>query len=135
MAYTRNNMELIIKFYTDKPSRVGIKYAYEFEAVKAYESLITKYRGETFVFSAEPLNNRVNIVMQSEQSGSRVVYKDLDYRPEQVKRLQALAGPGLNIQFVHIYSDANMLMVAKPFKRQEFLSITGFESVGSDSFR
>ncbi len=122
-------MELLIKVYSDKPSRIGIKFIYGYKAVRSYEELIAKHRGETFSLKIEPVKTKLNLTLQSNESGIKIPYKDLDYKPDQFKKLEQLMNQKVVCEFVHIYSDANTLFVAKPFRRQEFISVTGFEMI------
>jgi len=127
-------MELLIKLYTDKPSRIGIKYTYGFQALKPYEDLIRQYSDHTFTLKLELKGKKINLVLQSEGSGAKIVYKDLDYKPEHLKKLEQQGYSGMPLQFVHIYSEANVLLIAKPFKKEKFISITAYEIIGSADF-
>ena len=46
-------MELVVKLYDGKPSRIGIRYIYEYMAVKDYETLISKHGSSEFTLSIE----------------------------------------------------------------------------------
>lgn len=127
-------MELLIKLYKEKPSRIGIKYMYSFQALRPYEDLIRKYPNDAFTLKLEPKNNKMILILQSEQSGEKIIYKDLDYKPEQVKKLQQQGYRGMPLQFVHVYSEANTVLIAKPFKKSLFISISSFEIIGIHNF-
>jgi hypothetical protein len=122
--------QLLIKLYQDKPSRIGIKYTYEFQALKPYEELVRKYPGHTFTLKLEPKNDRITLTFASEQNGERIIYKDLAYKKEQVLKLIQIGHNALPMEFVHIYSEANVMLIAKPFKKQSFFSISAYEIIG-----
>ena len=107
---------------------------YSFQALRPYEDLIRKYPNDSFTLKLEPKNNKMILVLQSEQSGEKIIYKDLDYKPDQVKKLQQQEHSGMPLQFVHIYSEANAILIAKPFKKSLFISISSFEIIGVHHF-
>lgn len=125
-------MEIIIKLYQDKPSRIGIKYAYEHLAIKAYEELVSKYHGQTFNVKLELLRGKLklNMTLQSNETGIKILYKELEYRLELFEKVKALETQ--SIEFVHIYMEHNKPYIAKPFKKQQFFQITSVEIVSPD---
>jgi hypothetical protein len=127
-------MELLLKTYTDQPSRLGITYKYEYLARQAYEELIRRHRGDSFVLQVEPLKGKINVTLLSEQSGKKIPYPELYYKPDVLTRLESLSGLHMNLLFVHLYKEGNLLLVAKPFKKQEFFSITGCRIIGTGTF-
>lgn len=127
-------MELLIKLYKDKPSRIGIKYTYSFQALRPYEDLIRKYPNDSFTLKLEPKNNKIILTLQSELSGEKTIYKDLDYKPDQLKKLEQQGHSDIPLQFVHVYSEANVILIAKPFKKPLFISISSFEIIGIHNF-
>ncbi|WP_317898455.1 hypothetical protein [Aurantibacillus circumpalustris] len=127
-------MELVIKLYKDKPSKIGIKYNYEYQAVKAYEDLITNNSRLFFRLKIERQKTKLYLELVCEQSGSKTVYKDLEYKLEHLKRLQDFIKEGSDLQFVHVFSKANTLMIAKPFRKSQFVTLTGYEIIGSENF-
>lgn len=126
-------MELLIRLYSDKPSKIGVKYTYEYLAVKAYEAIMEKNAGYVFSLSMELVRDKVNLVLSSDQTGARVLYKDLGYKHEQLKKLQTLLNPGSDLEFVHIFSKANTLMIAKPFRSQSFIKLSHYEITGTET--
>lgn len=122
-------MELMIKLYADKPSRIGIKYPKEYTAVKTYEEIISKHRNETFFLKIELAKNKVHLLLRTEQTGGKIVYKDLDYKTEQLKKLEMYMTQGAPLQFVHVYSESNNLLIAKPFRKQTFITISNLEVI------
>jgi hypothetical protein len=133
MSYL-HSMELVIKLYEDKPSKVGVKYVYEYKAVREYEDLVRKYRNETFILKLEPAKNSITISITSEISGYTVTYKNLAYKPEQVKRLQAFFNAQTQLHFVHVFSKENTLYIAKPFRKEIFFSISKIELISTGNF-
>lgn len=127
-------MELFIKLYSDKPSKIGIKYPQEYSAVKAYEAIFHKDAGDTFRLKMEMLRDRINLILVSDKTGVSIVYKELEYKVEQIKKLQALVKPGSDLEFVHIFPKANTLMMAKPFRTQRFIKLSQYEIVGPGYF-
>jgi hypothetical protein len=125
-------MELVIKLFSDKPSKIGVRYVYEFKATREYEDLIDKYRGETFRAKFEFVKDKIQLTLQSEISGGKIIYKDLEFKMDQVKKLQALFSPELTTHFVHVFPKANTLFVAKPYRQQEFLAITDVEFIAAN---
>lgn len=127
-------MQLIIKLNRDKTSRVGIKYPQEYLAVKAYESMITTYGQTAFNLKMELRGKQVDLTLVPAIGGKSLVYKSLDYDLSQIQRLQAYGASVMPLEFVHIYSKSNALVIAKPFKTQRFASICAFEMIGSQAF-
>lgn len=127
-------MELLVKLYEDKPSRVGIKFMYEYKAVRSYEELITAHRHDTFQLKIEPVKGKLDLTLQSEQSGITIPYKDLDYKIDQFKKLELYADKEIAFQFVHIYSNANQLLVARPFRTENFILITSITIISPLNF-
>jgi aldehyde:ferredoxin oxidoreductase len=127
-------MELVIKLYEDKPSKIGVKYIYEYKAVREYEDLIRKCRNELFILKLEPLKSGITISLTSEITGYTITYKNLEYKPEQVKRLQAFFTAQTLLQFVHVFSKENTLYIAKPFRKQDFISISKIELISTGNF-
>ena len=127
-------MELLLKTYHDQPSRLGVTYKYEYLARQAYESMVRSHRGEGFSLLAEPLRGKINLTLLSDQSGKKVVYPELYFKAELLQRLEQLCGPHMNLLFVHLYQESNVLLVAKPFKKQEFFSITSCRIIGTGTF-
>lgn len=127
-------MELIIKLYSDKPSKIGVKYPQEYSAVRAYEEIFSKNRGEVFSLKIEMIKDRINLVLVSDQSGGRILYKELEYKMEQLKKLETYFQPGNELQFVHIFPKSNTLMIAKPFRTQKFISLSSYEIIGPANF-
>jgi hypothetical protein len=126
-------MELIVKLYSDKPSKIGIKFTHEYQAIKSYEELIGKYRNETFSLKIEPVKNKLNLQLISDQTAIRIPYKDLEYKADQVKKLLSLDS-GMPVEFVHVFSKINILYVAKPFRSQQFITITDLEMITPGNF-
>jgi hypothetical protein len=121
--------ELVIKLYQDSPSRIGIQYGSGFQATKEYATLVDKFRGESLRARIEINKNRMNLILRSDVSNGKVEYRDLTFNNMQFKRLQAFLKPPVEMQFVHIYSKANQLFIAKPGfnKKMEFVMISTFE--------
>ena len=124
-------MELLLKLYGDKPSRVGVRYTYGYQAIRAYEDLVRKYPAETFSLRLEPAGSKINLALRSDQSGKLIPYPDLEYRPELLNKIQSLSEQYSSLQFVHLYREGNQLLIAKPFKKQEFFTVTHYEIIGS----
>jgi hypothetical protein len=129
-----HHAQLLIKFYQDKPSRIGIKYTYEFQALKPYEELVRNYPEHTFTLRLEPKNDHITLTLLSDQCGERVIYKDLGYKKDQLTKLIQIGYKGMPLEFVHIYSEANTMLIAKPFKKQTFFSISSYEVIGINEF-
>lgn len=123
--------ELIIKIYQDKPSRIGVLYGNQFVAGKDYATLLSRYLGERFRARFEVIKDRINLILVSNQSNGKLEYKNLRYKGEQLKKLQALVKQDSEIQFVHIYPVENQLLIAKPnlSRPMEFVFIHQYEIV------
>lgn len=127
-------MELVIKLYNDRPSGIGVKYTHEYKALKEYETLISKYGNENFKLRMEPVKTGMNLYLEPEASGGRMLYKDLAYKPEQIKKLFAYYNAKMPFQFVHVFSKENTLYIAKPFRKPLFITVSGLEMIGPDNF-
>jgi hypothetical protein len=122
-------MELIIKIYSDKPSRIGVKYTYDYQAQKAYEEVIRKGGSGSYKLSLEPVRDKITLVATSLDSGIKITYKDLEYKRDQLLKLQAVFHSLEELWFVHVYPKNNVLLVAKPFKMENFVKIVSFEMI------
>ncbi len=127
-------MELIVKLYSDKPSKIGVKYGQEYLAVRAYEEILRKDTGDIFTLKMEMVKDKLNLVLISEQTGERILYKDLGYKMEQLKKLQVLIQPGNDLQFVHVFSKANTLVIAKAFRGLRFIRLSNYEIISTGNF-
>jgi hypothetical protein len=127
-------MELLLKTYPDQASRIGVTYKYEYLARQAYEELIRKHRNESFILQLEPQKGKINLTLCSEQSGKKIIYKDLSAKPDLLQRLEQAAGPDLDLVFVHLYKATNRLLIARPFRQPEFFRISSYELSGYSTF-
>jgi hypothetical protein len=127
-------MELLLKTYTDQASRIGVTYKYEYLARQAYEELVRRHHNENFILQLEPVRGKMNLTLCSEQSGKKVLYKEVNARPDLLQKLELLAGADMNLIFVHLYKEANALRIAKPFRRADFFSISSYELTGYGTF-
>lgn len=123
-------MELQIKIYQDKASRVGIKFNTKYAAVKPYQELINKYPKQTFSMWVEIVKDKINMFLQSDETGTKIPYRDLDFKPELMVKLNSLINSGMPVEFVHVYYEANTLLVAKPFHQTTFVTISNIELLG-----
>lgn len=128
-------MELVLKIYNDKPARIGILFDNEFKASKQYEAIIDAHKEETFRIKIEVIKDLINLFLISNQTSSKIEYKDLQYKPDQLKKFQAFVKPEVEIQFVHVYGNYHdSLQIAKPNRSQkmEFVIITNYEISTAD---
>ena len=125
----QNMKELLIKLYQDKPPRIGILYGNEFVAGKEYASILSKYKNERFRARLEVVKENIHLTLISEFSHEKVIYKDLYYKGDQLKKLQVFVKRDEEIQFVHIYPVENKLLIAKPHlsKKMELVMIHQYE--------
>lgn len=123
-------MQVLIKLYTDKPPRIGIIYPSQYQAAKSYEEVIGKYRDETFHASMELVKGNITLRLKSVNGGAFLVYKDLEFKVEQLKRLQVFCKSDTTMEFVHVYKNATGMFIPKiRNKTPELLKISGYEVV------
>lgn len=126
-------MELVIKFCADRSVRVGIRFVYEYLAVKPYETIVSRHGTHNFSLRLEHERGAMKLVLRSNNDGAKFEYKELAFRVEQVKKLKdLLAHEELPIRFVHIFPKENRLYIARPFKQEKLVNISGVEFVGMD---
>jgi hypothetical protein len=94
-------MQIVIKLHNEKAPRIGIIYPTEFQGGKAYEPFLTKYKNENFRMDIELIKD------------AKVIYKDLDFKTEHLKRLQTYTTSATRLEFVHTYWKGNVLMICK----------------------
>jgi hypothetical protein len=126
-------MELIIKLNYDKPARVGIKYIYDYLAVRSYEEIFNKQAGQIFTLKLEPAPSKVDLTLTSEETGIRIHYPALDYKIGDLQKLQ-LVQQGSPMEFVHIFPRGNSLFIAKPFKKETFIQISECQVISPGNF-
>jgi hypothetical protein len=124
-------VELFLKFYTDKPCRIGIKYIYEFQAVKAYEDLVRLFGESELTALLEISKGRITLVLTSQFNGKQQRYQALEFKTQELQKLRSL-GENHSFEFVHIFAQHNTLMVAKPFRKTKFYLINRLELRGAD---
>jgi hypothetical protein len=123
-------MQLAIKLYHEKLPRIGIVYPTEFQGGKAYEPFLTKYAGEKFKMTIELLRGKALLTLDSVNGSARVVYKDLEFKVDQLKKLQTYTTPSTELELVHTYWKGNTLTIAKVnFKNPKPLLIHGYELI------
>lgn len=125
-----HQQHLVIKILANKASRIGIRYAYDFQALTPYEALVRKFPQHSFSMKLEPKAKSIGISLQSDQSGEVVRYPDLLYKPEELRKLIGAGAGVLPMEFVHIYSEANVLLIAKPFGQHRFFTISSYDVIG-----
>jgi hypothetical protein len=119
-------VELFLKFYTDKPCRVGIKYTYEFQAVKAYEDLVRLLGDSELDALVELSRGRIDLVLTSDFNGKQSRYNALEFKDADLQKLRKQK-PGEKYEFVHIFAQHNTLLLAKPFRKAKFYTIRSIE--------
>jgi hypothetical protein len=117
----------MVKLQLEGYSRIGLKYAQEYQAVKSYEELISKQEGNAFSLKLELVKDKLNLSLVSENTGIKTDYKDILYSPEQIKKIFIGIDLSKDFQFLHTYLKNNMLMVAKPFRSQTFIILSKIE--------
>lgn len=127
-------MELMVRIYKDKPSKIGIKYLQEYLAVKPYEEIFNKNWGDVFSVRMEMVKNKLNLILISDQSGGKIFYKELNYKIESIHKLQNFIKPGMDLEFVHIFNRQNVPLIAKPFRTAKFVKVSHYEIVGPEHF-
>lgn len=122
-------MKLVIKLYKDKPSRIGICYPSVFQASKAYTAILEKYLGESFRATFEFVKDKITLRLISNESLGKIEYKDVEYEPVDLKKLSVFIKPDTELEFVHVYSAANKLMIAKPnlTQKMELIRLSNYE--------
>jgi hypothetical protein len=124
-------VELFLKFYADKPSRIGIKYTYEFQAVKAYEDLVRLFGEGELSALLEITGDRITMVLTSQFNGKQSRYQHLEFKSGELQKLRSL-GRNHAFEFVNIFAQHNTLMIAKPFRKAKFFVIRDIELRGAD---
>lgn len=120
-------MELLLKFYMNKISRIGVKYLYEHTARSAYEQLLSQNPGETYQIRLEISGDKIHLLLMATQTGKKIVYPNLNYRPDEFKTFQKIIQNNPEFQFVHVFSKKNKVFIAKPFHREELIMVTHVE--------
>lgn len=124
-----HQLQLVVKLHKNKPSRIAVKYTYRFQALKSYEELVSKCPNQSFFIKLEPRGKYVDLILISDQCGQVFSYKNLSYKPTELQSLSHPEKDNLPMEFVHIYSEANLLMIAKPFKQENFFRISSCEVI------
>lgn len=123
LRYYLSAVELVIKLYADKASGLGIKFDTEYKAQKAYEELQTALGGGPIAIVFELKNNKLELQLISLNNGRTVTHAPVEYKPEQLKRLQAIYKPNFLINYLHVFAKQNIFYVAKPNRLPNFMKI------------
>lgn len=113
-----------MKLYNEKPSRIGVKFPFEYQAQKAYEALVSAHRGETFQVKLELVQDKLLLTLLSDETGKKIQYKELDFKSQQIILLKNYVDQLSTFIFVHVYPKHGNLFVAKPFRKEEFVKIS-----------
>jgi hypothetical protein len=122
-------MELAVKIYPDKPSRIGVLYNHEFMAVRTYEDLVRNNRNQSLHLKLELLRGKAELTFTSSHTGTKTVYRDIEFKTSHIEKIQKYYHDGMPADFVHIFPRGNQLLIAKPFRKAEFLPLTGIQLV------
>lgn len=120
-------MELLVKVYADKPSKIGIWYPHEYQAVRAYETLLMKCRHQKLNLKIEIKPTGLIIQVRSDFDAQLIVYRDIQFKPEQILKMQQYFNGSVAVDFVHVFTRSNQQLIAKPFHQSEFLSVQQIE--------
>ncbi|MGZ3885057.1 MAG: hypothetical protein ACXVPQ_13370 [Bacteroidia bacterium] len=128
-------MQLFIKLYNDKPSRIGVAFPTEYQGAKAYQQLLANHSGERFNARFELSYGRINLRLISLTGSGHVDYKGLEFKAEHLQKFQAYHKPGAPIDFVHLFWKENALFIAKPrYQKPEFIRISSCEVLSPGTF-
>jgi hypothetical protein len=116
-------VELVIKLYADKASGLAIKYDTEYKAQKAYEELLLLLGGGPLAIVFELKSGSLELQLLSLNNGKSITHAHVDYKPEQLKRLQSMYKPGFLLNYLHVFSKQNIYYVAKPNRLPNFMKI------------
>ena len=123
-------MQMLLKLYTDQTPRIGIIYPSEYHAIKNYEQLIEKHLDETFHLSIEIVKGLITLKLRSINGSGTIVYKDLTFKADQIKRLRAFCKTDISMELIHIYNKSNAMVIPRIRRRApELLKIKGYEIV------
>ncbi|MDF2436883.1 MAG: hypothetical protein K0Q95_1259 [Bacteroidota bacterium] len=121
---------MIIKLYKDATPRIGVVYPSEYQAGKAYEQITQLHTGEIFHASIELIRGLITLTLKSVTGSGKIVYKDLEFKTEQLKRLQAFCKPDTKMDFIHVFKKGDGYFIPKVrFKAPELLKLNGYEIV------
>jgi hypothetical protein len=123
-------MQLLIKLYKDQAPRLGIIYPSEYQAAKSYEQLFEKHREESFYVSIELIKGLITLILKPLNGGGNIIYKELEFNVDQLKRLQAFCKTDTPMEFIHVYKKATGIFIPKiRNKAPELLKVKGYEIV------
>jgi hypothetical protein len=128
-------MQLLIKLYNDKTPRLGIVYPTEYQASKSFMTLLDQHPSEHFKARIELVNNLANLTLSSVNGSATIVYKQLEFKYDQLNRLQAFIKPQGIFEFYHLYWKENSLFIAKVrFKNPAPIIVSSYEIVTAEGF-
>lgn len=122
-------MELLVKRYADQPSRIAVRYIYEYQATKAYQDLVHAMENGSVQVVAEIKGKQIDLTLISDFNGKKIFYRALEFHQKDMEKMLLLQdGPSI---FVHVYPKQNTLMVARPWKKSLFLQVSRLELRGT----
>ena len=126
-------MELVIKFCADHSVQIGVRFVYEYLAVKPYERIVSQHGTERFSTTLEPSKGHLRLVLRSDDDGGKCEYRELPYKADQLKKLQSFCEAGrVPIRFVHVYPKENRLYIARPFRQHRFVNVSHVTFIGME---
>lgn len=124
---------LIIKIQAERPTRVGVRYAYPFQAQASCQVLLRNYPGHRFSMRLEPKSNYIDLTLCSDECGELVRYQALHYKPDDLRGMIAAPKNLLPLEFVHAYTQANVTRIAGSTGQSGIFSISSWEILGIDA--
>jgi hypothetical protein len=126
---------MAIKLYHDKLPRIGVIFPTEFQGGKSYEPFLKSYSNDKFTLKIELKRGLATLTLISINGSATVIYKDLEFKIDQLKKLTTFTTPLTELEFVHTYWKGNTLMMAKVnFKNPKPVLIHGYEIIGPEGY-
>jgi hypothetical protein len=121
-------MQLLIKLYQEQTPRIGIIYPSEYQASRSFEQLLNQHKEDIFHVGIELSKDRIMLTLRSLNGSGTIVYKDLEFKVDQLKRLQAFCKTDVAMEFVHVYKKATGVFIPRiRHKAPELIKIKGYE--------
>lgn len=100
--------------------------------MRAYEQLLLRCRNQQLNLKIEIKPSGLLIAVRSDFNAQLTLYREIQYKPEQILKMQRYLTGQVPVEFVHVFTRSNKQLIAKPFNKAELLPINAIEWITNE---